>query len=593
MKRLLITLIVLILPCSAWSAAITSAQDGAWDDGTTWTGGTAPGDGDTAIIATGHDVTVGTSVTVGTDGATGTEAIQVQGTGTLTVQSGNTLTVKGDLNQQRGTTVTVSGTLILDADTGVTYNWKVINTGSGVANLRMAGASPSTRALFSIGTRGGVARFEMDLYADVRLANATLSGLGTSSVTAMDHYMFLSGAHNDQINVAWVGCGKVVTNAARNDNVIDWNGVDFRQSLSYRSLDIAGNTNMTAGKRQISNLTSYPSGTSGEILLAIRNLTLDRMILYNTTLATVPDLQLAAISNVLNIADTAVDFTIGYGLSTNTLVNHISLQRHANQHHLAEVNATNALTENIFDGVICDGDGYVDVDAGDCISPARKSIIRNSMTINSAGTLVTLGTSDASADITNNTSHGAFHIAVGETHGSATQLGTVKNNLFVSQGAGLLQLSAFVTQTGFVLKNNAYWDMTTASNIDYGGNNTYLSEATYNPWWGSGSYGDVDKGSGDVAVSPAFVDSTRTVRGYGSWASVEAVAREMITINGIDYTGAATTATTKTVTAIGDWIRAGFAPTNSMLATAGDGGTYIGAVEPVTATTGAALLMGW
>lgn len=593
MKRLLITLIVLLLPCSAWSAAITSAQDGAWAAGTTWVGGTAPGDGDTAIIATGHDVTVETNVTVGTDGATGTEAIQVQGTGTLTVQSGYTLTVKGDLNQQRGATVTVSGTLILDADTGATYNWKVLNIGSGVANLRMSGASASSRALFTVGPRGGVARFEMDLYADVRLSNATLSGLGTSSVTAMDHYMFLDGAHNDQINVAWTGCGKVITTAAKGDNVIDWDGVDFRQSLSYRSLDIASNTNMTAGKRQISNLTSYPSGTSGEVLLSIRDLTLDGMILYNTTLAAGSNLQLAAISNVLNIADTSVTFSIGYGLSTNTLANHISLQRYANQHHIEEYDATNALAENIFDGVICDGDGYVESDAGDCMSPARQSIIRNSMTINSAGTLITLGRSGSSADITNNTSHGAFHIAAGETSGSATQLGIVKNNLFVSQGAGLLQLSAFVTQTGFVLKNNAYWDMTNASNIDYAGNNTHLGEATYNPWWGSGSYGDADKGSGDVAVNPAFVDSTRTVRGYGSWASVEAVAREMITINGIDYTGAATTATAKTVTAIGDWIRAGFAPTNSMLATAGDGGTYIGAVEPAVATTGAALLMGW
>ena len=99
MKRLLITLTLLLLPCSAWSAEITSAQDGAWAAGTTWTGGTAPGDGDTAIIATGHDVTVGTNVTVGAAGATGTAAVTVQGTGTLTVDTGSILTVKGDLRR--------------------------------------------------------------------------------------------------------------------------------------------------------------------------------------------------------------------------------------------------------------------------------------------------------------------------------------------------------------------------------------------------------------------------------------------------------------------------------------------------------------
>ena len=598
MKKLLIALTLLLLPCSAWSAAITSAQDGAWATGSTWVGGTAPSDGDTAIIATGHDVTVGTNITVGTDGATGTEAIQVQGTGTLTVQSGYTLTVKGDLNQQRGTTVTVSGTLVLDATTGVVYLWKALNSGSGVANLRMSGASASSRALFTVGPRGGVARFETNadsfFYADIRFANAILSGLGTSSMTAMDNYMFVDGAHNDQTNVAWVGCGKVIITARSGDNIVDWNGVDFRGALSYTALDISSSAAKTTGTRELENITLYPSpSVTNEFIVTMKDLTINGMILYNTAFLTAANLQNATLLNIFNAADMPVDFLIGIGLSNNTLKDHISLQHYDNQHHLSEGNASNSLAANVFDGIICDGDNYVNLDAGDCIIPAREATVKNSLVINKAGTLVSLIFSSASANLINNTSTGAFHVSVGESQGAATQLGVVRNNLWASQGAGIRQLSAFVTQTGLTLENNAYWDMTLASNIDYGGNNTYFGEATYNPWWAAGSYGDAGKGADDVYANPQFVDPTRTVRGYGSWASVQAAAREMVSINGIDYSGAVTTATTKTVPGIHAWIRAGFAPTNVALATAGYGGTYIGAVEPVASATGSALLMGW
>lgn len=44
-------------------ATITTAQSGAWGTASTWTGGSVPGSGDTAVIE--HDVTISSSVTVG------------------------------------------------------------------------------------------------------------------------------------------------------------------------------------------------------------------------------------------------------------------------------------------------------------------------------------------------------------------------------------------------------------------------------------------------------------------------------------------------------------------------------------------------
>ncbi len=79
-------------------SAITSTQSGNWSAGSTWVGGSAPGNGDTAIIA-GHNVTVDVATTVGTAGGSGTLAITVNGNngtnGKLIVNS--TLTLKGDV----------------------------------------------------------------------------------------------------------------------------------------------------------------------------------------------------------------------------------------------------------------------------------------------------------------------------------------------------------------------------------------------------------------------------------------------------------------------------------------------------------------
>ena len=100
MIRVIITTIMLLaLAGTSWAAAITSAQSGNWSATATWVGGVKPGDGDTAVIATGHTVTVDENTTVGA--TTGTVAgVTINGTnsttyGTLQVADGVTLTLKG------------------------------------------------------------------------------------------------------------------------------------------------------------------------------------------------------------------------------------------------------------------------------------------------------------------------------------------------------------------------------------------------------------------------------------------------------------------------------------------------------------------
>lgn len=82
-------------------AAISSNADGKWiaDAATTWVGGVAPTEGDTATILNTHDVEIDGDITVGAD--TTTAAIQVNSGGSLfvpsTVAGDYTLILKGDL----------------------------------------------------------------------------------------------------------------------------------------------------------------------------------------------------------------------------------------------------------------------------------------------------------------------------------------------------------------------------------------------------------------------------------------------------------------------------------------------------------------
>ena len=597
MKRLIVALLFLFAPCSVWAAAISTAQDGEWSSTSTWTGGVVPGNGDTVTIATGHDVTVSDNRTVGTAGATGTEAIQVQGTGTLTVSAGSTLTVKGGLNQQRGTTITISGTLVLDAASGVTYEWKALNTGSGNAIMRISGTSSTDRALVTIGTGGGIGRFQTNggsfFYTDINFQNGIVKGLGTSTVTAMDNYIAVSGQHNIQTNMAWVECGEVIVTAAHGPSGYIWNNVDFRNPTDSGFLSISASVAKTTGTRTINNLTNYKSTGSTTLSLNAFDTTINGMYLYNTIFSVSTYARSMNASNILYLADAAgVTFNIGLRQAGNMITDIVSLLRYPNQHHLqdsATLNAAGVL--NTISGLICDGDDYYSIDAGDCVSVFGPLKISNSINLNKGGTLASITGANAITDLENNTVYGSYHTAVGETAGSASQIRLFRNNISASLGSGLKQISAFVSQTDFTLSHNAYYDMTTSTNIDYLGQNTYLGEATFNPWWSSGAYGDPNKGSDDIYVNPMFYDTTRTVRKFGGWGTVAATAEEMVTINGVDKDGVLTTVTTKRVQHIKDYIRKGFTPQNLTLKTAGYGGTYIGAVEPQLFGNGAALLL--
>lgn len=135
-------------------------------------------------------------------------------------------------------------------------------------------------------------------------------------------------------------------------------------------------------------------------------------------------------------------------------------------------------------------------------------------------------------------------------------------------------------------------DATTPSTFS-GGNTTVTLDATFGAltagltqvyYQSSLKTLGTDAGAGGsdlVDVDPQFVDATRTVASY-TGTTRAALFEELAKNNGFDIAG--NPASRSNAWSVSDaiaYIKAGFTPTNMTLATAGEGGTYIGAVEPV------------
>jgi len=103
-------------------------------------------------------------------------------------------------------------------------------------------------------------------------------------------------------------------------------------------------------------------------------------------------------------------------------------------------------------------------------------------------------------------------------------------------------------------------------------------------------------------IDPQFVDSTRSLAKFADYVFGETgntattAAAKFLTINGWDGTNNVTHNAGYTIPAALAWLREGFRPQNMTLATAGEAGTYIGAVEPSAPADDyhpAAFLMGY
>lgn len=184
-------------------------------------------------------------------------------------------------------------------------------------------------------------------------------------------------------------------------------------------------------------------------------------------------------------------------------------------------------------------------------------------------------------------------------------------------GASLVGFEAVYTSTvGQItsLKNNLVWSKSPGSTARYIQNDpaqttltdSTVSEANYNMTFNNSASTLYDiptakflssPGANDPSsVDPQFVDPSRRLTswaqgidaGLTTWNLLIAELRKLNDDSG--YNAALDLRLYRS------WVRAGFAPTNPIMSAAGLGGTYIGAVEPVSAPVildiGASLMMG-
>lgn len=175
-------------------ASITSTATGNWATGGTWVGGVAPGDGDTAILANGHVITIaaGTSVTVGNSAAPTTPAIQsaiaTGGTGCLIVDTGATLTLKANVIQGNSAWQVNAGATINFLHATANLTWQIAD-GNTQANAKLVMAGTlgnrivvqSTGAANSggFGYQGGIAYVNS---GRMECTYVSFTGIGTTSL---------------------------------------------------------------------------------------------------------------------------------------------------------------------------------------------------------------------------------------------------------------------------------------------------------------------------------------------------------------------------------------------------------------------------
>jgi hypothetical protein len=135
-------------------ATRTSTQTGNWADTSTWGGSAAPGDGDIAIITSGHTVTVAANATVGSNSANVGDAVEIRATdsttfGKLIVNDGVTLTLKGN-DDTSNTAMEIDRYAVFEPQPGATIavetaaQYETVIANAGIINAIGTLAKPIT-----------------------------------------------------------------------------------------------------------------------------------------------------------------------------------------------------------------------------------------------------------------------------------------------------------------------------------------------------------------------------------------------------------------------------------------------------------------
>jgi hypothetical protein len=561
-------------------ATITSFQSGNWSSGSTWVGGSPPGDGDIAVRAVDHVITIDQSITIGDNGAAYSAAIRgptstANDSGGFIISDGVIVTIKGSFisggNGSFITLATTSGGSKIVFHSGLTNNHKLsVGNGDGiqgtftvngiVSNFCEVDNQSAQSVYFQAGNPGDWWYYCESWYGNYcRFKNITGAVIGNEC--QINHWIFDANSLGDNL---WP-----LPNIPGDKDFIMTNCSFLNPSTTvYLFFD-----DVTTGSRNVKNIICvselYWSG----------NVTWDGFVIINGTNG--DGVNKGTLKNSILIP------TGGSGLNGavfNLVKDNFYYYPTGDNPHFMFV-TPDISTE--FDGNIFEyGSDWVS-DVGDCLlatgggSTGYTTTIHHNIELPNAnnrqsGTLASLW-ADSYNDVViyNNTFYTGANV---EDLGNISLVSAFYNNL--SYGPNGQRLTSF---SGGGSVEDVYDDA------------DYNSAQNLTTPYEDASKFLVTPGSNDLNDNPVFNDSSRdlakwSVDTLGSLSGTEADQR-VDAINALiaqndpndaDYNE------NGTVSNLVSYIKGGWAPTNLDYLTAGKDGSYpsyIGAVEPIEASS--------
>ena len=575
--RLLAILILLSAPSLADGAAFTSKADGNWSavGQTTWNEVGVPGDGDTVTIATGHDITVDVNTTVGDSPNPAANVITINGTGTLTVANGVTLTIKGCYRGEDGNFTLGAGSVVeFQVPSGLRYWFRTGAANADTGKLIINGTSGS-RAAFRSSSGAGIAYIDSQGFTGNSLIQAEycdFTRIGDATEDFAEPYCNASG-HDFYLRYCTAtSCGELDTAVAVNTNA------------SFELLDTKWLTTVASKCAVLDNTAAPAMGKSRSVIgcsfdkpidiFAAISWTITNTYFADSFAATAGSGSWTLFEDNF-IAKTTQPVTTVYGNVTDCFAYKHSV---TNPHFLGMTTAR-GLTVS---GCVFEHGGSDE--QGDCLTASAASA---AYSYTATGNIV----------LPNST--GGVSGTLMSLLGNANNTWTINHNTYIGKlGATAAIAETYTGHAGMLtsFRSNLAWHPTSATAVvleDSGTDdavNDYVTDLGYNGIWNGAATlyaldvaNDVanDLTANDVSGDPQFVDETRDL---ASWdASLGGAGTDSAALARI-------AADPYLIDDLVTWVKAGFVPTNSAFdGTAHDGGDIgamsyapAGVISPIT-----------
>ena len=471
-KQLALILVLLCAP-AMWAANYACTTSGGtttdWNTASTWTSCNstypqAPGANTyQATITTGKTITCSGTCGVGQSAAVaGTIDLVVNQGGTLAVAAGSTLSVYGELDQQHGSTVTVAstcgniGTLQQVVPTGGTYAYKITG-GSGAEYLNLTGAAPSGArcdAIVNCSITGtGYCYFPAESGCPGLTTNwsyAQFNNYGNSSTIAYNNASCNPSGARYFHNVAFVNDGTIYLTTNDSTTNWDWDKVSFTnpQQATVAYLNTGG-VAPTTSTRKFTNITAYSgSGVNYKLAFYVQSSVVGQAIEAGDA-SDVPGFQFynvyvddssgysvnQSIRNSIVVLDhptsgSSADCFVPRMNANQTFYRVACYGVIANFHEIGGGAADAAISADIFQHFLADGDGVAQNDFGDLFIGSGTLNYYGTLNLNNAGTNVT-SSSTSVMTMLNTTQYWSQGMAICESSCSPTSVVGYRNNVMV------------------------------------------------------------------------------------------------------------------------------------------------------------------